>query len=396
MPNRSGQPWSALLRRRAFWSWEIGAQLVRLVPMMFPFAFVYLGDTVADSVRVGGLMVMTAILGGVGMAPFNGRLLDRVGTGVGLPAMLGTASGALAVLAVAVSASASGGVLVGLAAVVGVLSAGLSGGYRSTLTPSVGPDLVEKALAADAIIVEVMVSLVPLIVLGAARFGAGAVIWTMVALYLIATAVAWFRRGTDRDARTAGASTTTRGSLFASTEFRYWFVISVAFGHVLSSVEAGSQPLMSSLGRARMDAAWLVIGLTVASVTGGLAYATFSGRMAMSEIQRANLACLVMIGGTIGLSFATDYRLVLIAVAVIGVAIAPINIVRQVGVERSMSPDRYAEAFATMYAGNGIGFALGGFLLAVLPLTAMLLAPIGVCIVALVMSRAVRPGRAGQ
>lgn len=78
------------------------------------------------------------------------------------------------------------------------------------------------------------------------------------------------------------------------------------------------------------------------------------------------VACLV-----IGLS--DGWLTVAAGMALLGLCTAPLNTVRSIAAEDDVPAHRKAEAFGTLFAANGVGFALGGLLLALLPIDWMLM-----------------------
>ena len=81
----------------------------------------------------------------------------------------------------------------------------------------------------------------------------------------------------------------------------------------------------------------------------------------------------VLVAGALGLGLSTNWAMAAGAMVTLGIPIAPLSTVQSQAAEADVPPDRKAEAFGVLYAANGVGYALGGLFLALLPLRDMLL-----------------------
>ncbi len=368
--------WRELASHRAFWQWELAAQSARLVPLMIAFGFVLAGKAAAGSEAVGGLMVTCAIVASVVIAPFNGRLLDRIGPARGLPWFLGVAAALLALLAAAVAWKAPVALLLLLTVLVGLSAGGLSGAYRGMLTGTVGQTLVPKALAIDSLLVEAAVVTAPLLVAIAAIPGAAGAIVLMSLIYVAAAVLAV--RLPDRPMASSergpeSSPTGNAGSLLRNRGFLFWVLVSVAFGHSLGTVETGALPLAIDLGGDAFNAALLIAVLSVMSILGGIGYATVAERLRWSPYLMSFGLLLAMAVAAVLLGVSGGWIGAAVAIMVIGICTSPLNIIRQHAAEHEVPAWRMSESFAILFAANGIGFALGGLLLALVPLELMLM-----------------------
>jgi predicted MFS family arabinose efflux permease len=78
--------------------------------------------------------------------------------------------------------------------------------------------------------------------------------------------------------------------------------------------------------------------------------------------------------GCFMLAASSDWLTAVTAVVLIGACTAPLNTVRSVAVEEEIPTTSKSEGFGLVNAAHSLGFALGGFFLALLPLPGMLAA----------------------
>lgn len=364
---------------------------------MTSLGFVLAGTYATGSVAVGGLMVTVYVIALTLCAPVTGRLLDRIGPATGTPYLLGFASLALSGLAVAVVLKASALPLLLLAGLSGIFAAGVTSAMRSLLNQVVPARMLTPALAFNSIAVELTVVGGPLIVALAAIPGEPGAIIAMVALTVVAAFSVRRLRGALSVAvetgMTASANTLVAGSLWRNRRFLFWMAVSVAFGHALGTAETGAFPLARELGGGTREAAFLIAAMSVCSVSSGIAYAGLSHRLRISPPAQASLLLALMIVASVGLGSSNSWATATAAIGLLGFCAAPLYTIRSVAAEDDMPPDRRAEGFGTLFAANGLGFALGGLLLALLPLQWMLVAGGGSALVALLAAPVVMRGR---
>ena len=138
------------------------------------------------------------------------------------------------------------------------------------------------------------------------------------------------------------------------------------------------------LGGGTREAALLIAALSVCSVSSGLAYVGLSHRLRISPPVQASALLALMVIGSAGLGMSNTWTTAAAAsMALLGFCAASLYTIRSVASEDDMPPARRAEGFGTLFAANGLGFALGGLLLALLPLQWMLISGGGSALVAL-------------
>jgi MFS family permease len=316
--------------------------------MMAPLAFAVLATETTGSYRLGGLMMSVFVVAELISAGPAGRLLDRVGVARGMRVLLVLTAGALL-----------GMVFFSPMFVVpaGVFGGGLSGGFRALLTGVVGEDAVDRAVAVDSMILEVVVVGGPLVVALLTPFGGVAPVAGMAASYLIAALFVPTASATPR-------SSGHRGRLGITS----WLVSMFAFGHLLSTIEVASLPLAQRLGGGAGIAVVVVAVLTGASLLGAALYAWLGPRMTLDRRLRATLFLSCMATGGVLVAFGGSWPVLLAGLVTVGICTGPLNASVSVHLQRMLPADRRAEGFALMFTAQAAGFALGSLSVSVLPL----------------------------
>ncbi len=292
--------------------------------------------------------------------PAKARLVDIYGTTKVLP-VLGSASGlSLAALAgFALAGHLSLLSAIGLTAAAGLTAPPLGPAMRlmwGSLTK--GTDLKQRAFALDAIAEESLYLLGPI----------------AVGVLLIV-------------ASPAAALLATAAVLVAGT-----FVMSIPSDHHGSTVDAGQEPRRRMLGplrdagvaqlvlvitltaagtsmaftavaaRALSDGApqaagWIEAGVAAGSVIGGLLW----GRRRHRHKRAAHIrGLLAVLAAGLAIAAVTPGLIALgVAMAVTGLAVAPLFVVLYLGTDELAAPHHRAEASTWINTGNNIGFALG-------------------------------------
>lgn len=403
---KDAMPLRRLLIHGGYWRWSISMQLVRLPTLMASLAFLLVGIYVTGSQTIGGWMVTVFIVTQVCLALFVGHFLDKAGATKATFMLLWVAALALIGLAIASILKAPAFALLLLAGVAGIFTASSPSAVRSMLRQCVPASLVPSALAMDATILELAVVSAPLIAAAAGGiFPPGAVL-AMAGTVIVAALLV---RNLDKPAvadttqtntvnETAGAAPSTMmtetapsAPLWRNLRFTFWILLSIAFGHVLGTAEVGALPLALRLGGKAGEAAGLIAVLSASSALGGIAYAAFSHKLPLKPITQTCIMLILLIAGCFGLSLATNWATVIVTMIVIGSCTAPLGVVRGVSAENEVPTTRKTEAFSALNAAHGLGYALGGFFLAILPLKEMLsVGSVGVIltlVLALVMFR---------
>jgi MFS family permease len=229
---------------------------------MAPLAFTVLTTAITGSYRLGGLMMSVYVIAELAGAVPAGRLIDRIGPAKGLVLLLVCASAGLGGLATAASAGTSGMALLVLVVVPGAISGGLSGGFRTLLAGTISDDLLPRAIAVGAMIIDGVLILGPALVALLAMAHSLVPLVAMAVAYLISAALVPNRSVPhpvvpgERPAVPVRAATV-------------WLACQFSIGHVLSTVEVAPLPLAQRLGAGERAAALVIAVLCGSSIAGG-------------------------------------------------------------------------------------------------------------------------------
>jgi MFS family permease len=342
---------------------------------MVPLAFVLVGTYASGSQAVGSLMVTVYILSEVCCAPLAGRLLDRVGPAVGLPRVLGLAVVVWCGLALACALRAPAPVLFLLVALAAALGAGAPGAMRALLSQTVPPPLVAPAVALDAIAVEVVVVTAPLLVaLTAAPSPPGAIIAMAAAIAMAAVLVRGQRRPVPMTKVSVDASAALGPrALWRNRRFAFWIAVGVTLGYSIGTAEIGALPRAIRLGGGPREAAALIAVLGISSALSGVVYASVAHRVGLGAVGRASILLAGLVVGSVELGLSAHWVTAAGAMVTLGLCCSPLGTVQSQAAEADAPVERQAEAFGILYAASGVGYALGGLFLALLPVREMLL-----------------------
>lgn len=378
-------PADSLARHGAYWRWSAGAQFTRLPSAMAPLAFTVLTTELTGSYRLGGvLMTVFVVAELVGAIP-AGRLLDRVGPARGLVLLLTCAAAGLASVAVAAAAGAPAGLLPVFVVMPGLIAGGLSGGFRTLLAGTVEAGLLPRAVAVDAMLIDSVLILGPVLVVASAAADPLVPLAVMAAAYLVSAGLV---------RRLAGAAATVREPVSGGGRepipvraAACWLGCQFTIGHLLATVEVAPLPLVQRLGAGAGAAPVVIVAVSGASIAGGALYAWRGARSRVSPRAQA----MALLGGFAvgGVVVAADlgWPGLLAGVALIGLCTAPLLTVASVRLQELLPESRRSAGFSVSFAVQATGFGIGSLSVGVLPLE---LAPLFGAVSALATCQLVR------
>ena len=359
----STSPLRALLQSRAFRRWAVANLFGRLPLTMNLLALVLAGEAVTGSLATGatlaGILTLTTGL----LAQPRGRRLDRTDLRAGLRVDLVLSAVGMLALTVAVVLAAPVWVLGLLAAAEGAVAAAVLGGFRALLVPTVTPEQIEPANALDAVFVEVA------FVAGPATAGAAALVVGpsgVLALQAASFAVAaWLvgglptRMPVDDVAHAGPAPLRTRGATSV-------YLLVLALGAALGGWEATMPARLEEFGFEAASAGPLLAITALGSGIAGLIAANQRDPLRRGRMLAGGL--LVVFGlAFLPTAVATSIAVLLPALLVLGMPIAPLNALAGLTFQRTIAFPRQAEGFALFPAmlliGAGGGQVLAGLLL---------------------------------
>jgi MFS family permease len=327
---------------------------------MAPLAFTVLTTAITGSYRLGGLMMSVYVIAELAGAVPAGRLIDRIGPAKGLVLLLVCASAGLGGLATAASAGTSGMALLVLVVVPGAISGGLSGGFRTLLAGTISDDLLPRAIAVGAMIIDGVLILGPALVALLAMAHSLVPLVAMAVAYLISAALVPNRSVPhpvvpgERPAVPVRAATV-------------WLACQLSIGHVLSTVEVAPLPLAQRLGAGERAAALVIAVLCGSSIAGGALYAWHGSRSGSPRWQAIALLSGFVVGA-IMVAAALGWPGLIAGIVVIGVCTAPLVTVASVQLQRLLPKEHRSEGFSLSFAVQASGFGLGSLSVGLLPL----------------------------
>jgi predicted MFS family arabinose efflux permease len=242
-------------------------------------------------------------------------------------------------------------------------------------------------MALDSLLVEIMVVGAPLLVVAATAIGDIGGIVAMACSFGLAAVFArtLLGKGSTPEPVRRDEAALPGGALLRNRRFLFWLLVSVAFGHSLGTVEIGSLAISHRLDSGSFEAAMLLAALAGASITGGLAYGTLAHRLRdrLVPLTAAFLAVVTVM--VVLIALIQHWIPLVVSFLLLGLVVAPLSIIRQQATERETPVSQRTEAFATLFAGNALGFALAGLVLAVAPLTAAMALGASTSLLALVL-----------
>lgn len=406
-----------LLRNRGYWRWSLAAQLVRLPMLMAPMAYVLASITFMGSPGPGGLLLAVLLIAGELTAPLSGRIIDRLGLIKWAPrALLVSAAGRLILVALFAVHAPIWALVIVVALFAGV-SSGAGGVVRVMLGRMVPDSLMVKALAVDSSMVELVVicapfavtlsalagGLAPLVVMSLATATGAVLLWSRGRSAMESTVAASqgedegaAGESADKPAPAMGSVHTRQKSLWRNRQYMFWLLVAVAFGHLLGTAEIGALPLARELGGNNAIASALIAVLAAASAIAGILYAWRSGKIKAGYNTQACVVLALMISGSLLIGFGRTWPLLFIGFFVLGMWTAPINTIRSHAAALAIPKNRQVEGFALLDSANGVGFAIPGLLLMVVPVSGMVGAGALTAVLTLVLAPVLLRARTDQ
>jgi MFS family permease len=345
--------------------------------------------------QIGAVVGAEALAVGL-TAGFVGRLVDRVGRRQVILVTGAVTALLLCAEAVAILSGAAVWLLVALSALHGATIPPISASMRGLWSHLVPGDTLESAFAFDAIQLELVFVVGPLIAAGLATALTAAVgLFLCAGLYLVASvgfATAPAARSAGREEHVertrAGAlrSAGMRTLVFAGA------VTAVAFGALEVALPAFAEQEGSRGAVGPLITLW-----SLGSVIGGLWYGSRSWSW---SLERRFLVLMALLGlGSAPLPFAPSIAVMGILLVLTGLALAPLAITEYALVDRLAPPGTQTEAYSWQIVANVMGAAAGSLIAGVLAESASVgwaLATAGIAcaagfVVAVAGRRALRP-----
>lgn len=369
-PARSGQLTAArflIERPQARW-WAFATVLNRLVPAMGVVGLILAGEEATGSLADGALLLALSAAGFALSAPWRGRALDRRELRGGLQRDCLLAAASVAALAVSVAVSAPLWLLASLAALTGVATAGLEGGFRALLTVVVSERDLPRASAFEAVLGETSFLIGPALAgLVAYLTSPVVVVWSMAVAALgaaLATTRLPHRHPTSLDAPDGGDDNVRAlAGVWRMREVRPVFLLALAAGVTVGLFESAMPARVQDLGMPSAAGGGYITAAYTGSLVGGLiATARASGRPDEHATRAAwhASALFAWLGlGFAALAVAPTATVLGVAGVAGGAALAPLYALGAIVIQARTPQARHAEAFSVFIAAQALGGGLG-------------------------------------
>jgi MFS family permease len=356
-PAAEGGVYRRLLAIAGWRRYTLTTGFQRVSVAMAPLALVLAGHAAVGSFRTGALMASTYTFADGIASPLSGRLLDRVELRRGVSVELGI--GALILLALAGLTASRGPslVLIVLSALAGAAPAGVMGGLRAYLQRIVPDDLLERAFALDATLLELEWMTAPALVAVTGFLGAPVLAIVLMALATLGALGGSRLLGTQQPSpRVVGASGAWR-----MPQALPIYLLNAVLGYAEGTINIALAPLMHAVGSRPAAAGFLITLLSVTSAVGGVGYAVLDGRRPGGDPdQRANVALLALGLGVVLIAVAPSLIILTLAIAVCGIWFAPLVTLRNVVLGKLLPVSQLSEGFSTLSAAGQMGYGVSG------------------------------------
>jgi MFS family permease len=377
MDKRIQLPIKELLIEKKYWQWSFALQFIRTPMIMTSLAFIIISNSITGNHSLGGMMVTAYVLSMTVFTIPCGRIIDRIGLHNGLPILLFISSISLFGILVIPAYHLSEYWLIFFAALSGGSIAGVPGAMRSLLGGTVSKEKLPAAIALDATIIEIVVVTAPIIAALSSIWWEPGAILSMIILNIVAGILT--RNLTNKIQEIPKIviqkeHPPLKKYWFFKRRFLFWVFVSISFGHILGTAEIGAIPLVEQFGGGTTGAALLISTLAVCSATSGIVYASIFHKINISHPIQACLLVFSLVLSCLYLAISSSFIHSLFAISLIGFSVAPLMTVRSIAVEEEIPAEHKTEGFSIINTSHTVGFAIGGLLLATLPLFWMIAA----------------------
>ena len=339
-------PW-----RRLF----VASTCARLPMTMAIFGLVLAGRALG-SFALGGRLAAVYTLTGAATAVWRGRRMDRGDLRHGLRRDGVVVAALAAGIAAAVAAHAPAPVAAALAFLLGLAMAAIPGGYRALVPVGAPPGELPAAYALDAVCVEACFIAGPAVAAAAAWFGGPKAVFVVMAAAALLGALMAGRLA--HAPRPSGAPSDAAPAPFRVPAMVGALVAAIGIGMALGVEDATYPPLAVALGsRAALGGVFVTL-MALGSATSGL---LLGPRVAASRDVVPRAVVLVALFGVVVLPVAASPGIG-VAAALALVAGAPFALMvtsASVLIQRTVAPERSAEAFSMLNAGLLVGNSIG-------------------------------------
>ncbi|MGY4984068.1 MFS transporter [Streptomyces sp. 900105755] len=363
----SAQPtgYRKVVTTRGWRPWALTTLLSRIPDAMAPLALVLLGHQ-TGSFAVGGLASGAHAITEAVLAPWLGTVADRWRARRYVRAALSVRAVAYALLA-ATATVLPAPALVVLAGVAGGIGAGVPGQLRALLARCMPRPLLRQAMSLDTTLLELAWTVAPAAVAGLVALGDARLAVAAMAV-LAATAALTSARLPPAPAHSDGERAAQRSSrrtiLRAAAPS---LALGMVGGFAGGALDTAVPPALNAVGSPASLAGVLFTGYSITSVLGGLIYGMhrWPGRIHRQAAVFLALLCAMLLPSAL----VPSLPVIAASVVAAGLFAAPQITARALTLQRDLPESAWSAGFSSLYAANGAGYGLAGFLVAaMLPL----------------------------
>jgi MFS family permease len=312
--------------------------------------------------QIGAVLAAEALAVGVTAAP-AGRLIDRIGQARVLLVTGVITSIAIVLTTVAILSNSGTGVLVALAALQGATVPPISPRMRSLWARLMPEDRLESAYALDAIQLELVFVIGPLVAAGLAGALTPAVGMLLCAALYLSASLGFATAPAARGAGPVEGVARTRAGALASQGLRTLVIAAAVTAVAFGALEV-ALPAFAEQEGSREAAGPLITVWSIGSLIGGLWYGARTWR-APADRRLVVLTALLALGAA-PLAFADSIEVMVVLLFATGLALAPTATVQYGLVARLAPPGTATEAYAWQIVANVVGSGGGAALAGVL------------------------------
>jgi MFS family permease len=312
--------------------------------------------------EIGAVLAAEALAVGATAAPV-GRLIDRIGQTRVILVTGAVTSMAIVAETAAILSGAPVGVLVALAVLQGATVPPISARMRSLWRELVPGDRVESAFALDAIVLELIFVVGPLLAAGLAAGLSPAVGLVLCAVLYSSAALGFATSPTARRIGPVEHVERTRAGALASPGIRTLVAAGTVTAISFGALEVGL-PAFAEQEGSREAAGLLITVWSLGSLAGGLWY---GARTWHAPAERRLMVLLLLLAlGAAPLAFAGSLGVMALLLLLTGLALAPMATTEYALVDRLAPPGTSTEAYSWQIVANVVGSAGGALLAGVL------------------------------
>jgi MFS family permease len=292
-----------------------------------------------------------------------GRLVDRIGQTRVILTCGCITSLALAADTASMLAAAPVPLVIALTTLYGAVIPPISASMRSLWGRLVPEHRVESAFAWDAVQLELVFIVGPLVAAGlATAVTPAAGLWLCAALYAI-SAIGYATAPAVRAAVPHDDVTRTRAGALASPGIRSIVLIAMVAAVSFGAIEV-ALPAFGEAEGSRAAAGPLIALWSLGSILGGLAYGSRTWR---APVERRMIVLIGLLAlGTAPIVVAWSIPAMGALLVITGLALAPLGITQYALTDRLAPSGTTTEAYSWQAAATGVGFAVGSALAGVL------------------------------